>query len=96
MAAPLVANAIHPLDTRKLSVPAADDLVTSTADIVEWEPSPAIGGVPQVAAERSQIICCFGIRCKISRRPPRCRSGVCDVTTAQGAAAPQQGRVGLR
>ena len=53
MAAPITVISIGPMDTSPMSLPAADLLVTSTIGVVDWQPAPNIGGIPQMSKSRA-------------------------------------------
>ena len=69
MAAQLTVTQIGPVETRPLSLPANDPVVTSTMAILGWQPAPNVGGVPQMSLVLSEMLAAFSIRCKISRNP---------------------------
>ena len=69
MQAPVAVVSINPMNSRPLSCPANDPLVTHTTAVVGWEPAAAIGGVPQMSIVLSEAISAFTIRCHIARTP---------------------------
>ena len=69
MAAAVVATTIGPQSARPIALAANDQLVTCTTGILQWYPSPAIGGVPQMAVVLSEAVAAFTVRCKLSRTP---------------------------
>ena len=69
MAAPVAVTTIGPVSSRPISLPANDQLVTLTSAFVDWQPTAAIAGIPQMAVVRSEAVAAFLVRCKLSRQP---------------------------
>ena len=72
MAAPVVATAalIPATPEAPVSIPANDEVVTSTP-FLDWQPAAAgAGGVAQLQLSTPQMVSSFTSRCSISRLPP--------------------------